>query len=216
MRIGKRVRTLGPFLVGLLLLAGCSRSFGRIPGPAPSADHGVAAPSEDRGPMVGLPDAGPRPDLGPFVVRFGFPDRFDGAELVLLPDVVWLTQVEVDREGPVDHLGAIFGERLARAQLGLYRNGSGGPTTLLAQTDVFDPVAGVNEPLPLIPVTVPAGFYWIGVLLESEADLTADFGRSARTRVVERPFADGLPPQLERATTLSEELATNVYVGIRR
>lgn len=216
MRIDTGVRRIGRVLAVLVLLAGCSRSFGRLPGLAPSVDRGVPVVDQDRGPPVVLPDAGPLPDLGPLVVRYGFPDRFDGAELVLAPDVVWLTQVEVEREGPVDHLGVIFGDRLARAQLGLYRNGVGGPTTLLAQTDVFDPVTGVNEQLPLIPVTVPAGFYWVGVLLRGEGILTADLDLSARTRVVEQAFAAGLPPQLERATLPSEELSRNVYVGIRR
>jgi hypothetical protein len=167
-------------------------------GPAPDARPGV-----DGGGPVGM------------IREYGWPpsNQFP-SDVDYPPDLVILQRLTVVNAGDVAYLGLIVnGLSGTAAKIGLYRETSGLPSSLVATTDVFTTVLGVNQHPPLNAVNLPAGNYWLAVVFDGFTSLATSATTMSTLRSADVPFLSALPANLT-SSTQTESADINVYVGI--
>jgi hypothetical protein len=185
-----------------------------VDAPGPSTD--ASGPQGDGGGVT--PDARPSGDAGgPMgtIREYGWPpsNEFTSPQ-DYPPDLVILQRLTVANDGDVAHLGMIVnGLSGTAAKIGLYRESGGAPSTLVATTDVFTTVQGINQQPPLDAVTLTAGNYWTAVVFDDTTGLATSATSMSTLRTADVPFLSALPANLPSSTqTTSADI--NVYVGI--
>ena len=179
---------------------------------------GTDAPGPQGDGGGGGPDARPGDDGGGprgMIREYGWPPSNEfTAPQDYPPDLVILQRVTVANDGDVAHLGMIVrGLAGSPAKIGLYREVAGLPTDLVATTDVFTAVQGINQQPPLDPVALSAGNYWTAVVFGGTTSLATSATSMSTLRSADIQFLSALPGTLA-SSTQTQSADINVYVGI--
>lgn len=175
--------------------------------PGPQGDGGGPAPDARPGVDGGVP--------GGTVREYGWPPSNQFPSVVdYPPDLVILQRLTVANTGDIAYLGMV-GNGLSgtAAKIGLYRETGGLPSTLVATTDVFTTVQGINQQPPLNSVNLAAGNYWSAVVFDDTTSLATSATSMSDLRSANVPFLSALPTNLP-SSTLTPSPDINVYVGI--
>lgn len=213
----------------LVLAGGCPAS---PPDVSPRIDSGpddIDARVVDARPGIDAPGprtdgGGPMPDARPDVdsggpggeaVEYGWPPSNEFPLVNDYPgDLVILQRLTVVNAGEVAYLGMIVnGLSSTAAKIGLYREVGGAPSNLVATTDVFTTIRGINQHPPLNAVDLPAGNYWSAVVFDGPTSLATSDTTTSILRSANVPFLSALPANLA-SSTQTESSDINVYVGI--
>jgi hypothetical protein len=137
-----------------------------------------------------------------------FPDASDHS-----PDFLVGTRVDVPVDSMLTHFGVIGKMSGPGVRLGLYRDVGGEPTTLMAGTSPSVLANGRME-IPVSPVALAAGSYWLMAVYDGSASVGIDeTDPEVQAKYAFAPYPEGLPAALNGAQSFFGQ-QYNYYVRI--
>ena len=135
-------------------------------------------------------------DLMGFYVPFNYLGAYSGGFFGLL-------KVTVSRAGTMRGFGVISQREGPRVRMALYKDASGSPSALLAESTSADLTSGANHLRSGSAPFLAAGAYWVGAVFESNASILQDLDNPVPMRSVAHSFTKAFPSSFASGSAAS-------------
>lgn len=135
-------------------------------------------------------------DLMGFYVPFNYLGTYSGGFFGLL-------KFNVSRAGTLRGFGVISQREGPRVRMALYKDASGSPSALLAESSSADLAPGANHFRSGAAPSLAAGAYWVGALFESNASIIQELDNPVPFRSVAHSFTKAFPTSFASGSAAS-------------